>query len=688
MNNRIRQACIITLSALSLQISAQVTEPCLTEIMFREKASKDPSLLLKRDSIEKKAQDYISQHKDFKTSSSVRVVPVVFHIIHEWGPENISSDQVKDQLRILNEDYRRLNADASGTPAPFQSIAADCKIEFRLASVDPNGNCTDGIVRVFSSLTNGPADRDDVKGLSYWDSNKYLNIWVVKYIDPNGASGTVLGYAQFPGFGSPSTDGVVMRADQVGTTGYAAGTINKGRVATHEIGHWLGLRHIWGDASCGDDWINDTPVQQGPSSGCPSFPHVSCGNAPDGDMYCNYMDYSSGQCENTFTAGQKNKMDAILGIARSQIVSTANAVATGISAISVTLCTPVPDFTSSKSMVCTGDSVTFSDHSWNADTMLWQWSFPGGTPSVSSAQNPVIYYLSDGFFDATLTVSNSAGSKSLTKNSIIYAGSSSLAYPAPYSESFEGSGFPGAGWRVENPDGKLAWEQTGLAASAGSFSARLKNYNGIPFAKDALISPAIDLSAITADVLTFYLAFAQTSASSNDRLIVYASTDCGENWMIRYNKSGSTLATTGLHGGNFIPGTSDWRQETISIVPYVNSSNVRFKFEFTSDNGNNIYIDNFSLSGISGISQHKNDRQEFYPNPSAGFVYLNNISPGKPVRINVYDISGREVKSIRLKDNETQVSLHDLADGLYYYFIRYGNEQPVKNKFVLLKNRQ
>ena len=210
---------------------------------------------------------------------AVVTIPVVFHVIHEYGPENISKAQILDQMRILNEDFRRRNADTSKTRAIFKSIAVDCEIEFKMATKDPAGNCTDGITRTVSSLTNG--GDEEAKQLIIWDQSKYLNIWVVKTI---GRAANILGYAVLPTSNDKSGDGIILRASYVGSIGTGSAEY-AGRTLTHEIGHYLGLWHPFQDAQrdangdpisdCGNsncqrsgDWICDTPPVLSASFGC------------------------------------------------------------------------------------------------------------------------------------------------------------------------------------------------------------------------------------------------------------------------------------------------------------------------------------------------------------------------------------------------------------------------------------
>ena len=249
-------------------------------------------------------------------------IPVVVHVVHKTSAQNISDAQVQSQIDVLNEDFRQKNGDLSTAPAPFGAVAADARIEFKLATVDPAGNPTNGITRTATATTSF-SDDDGVKssatgGADPWPSDKYLNIWVC----PLG--GGLLGYAQFPG-GPAATDGVVILHSAFGNTGTAAAPFNLGRSATHEIGHWLNLRHIWGDdgnGCAGSDFVADTPNQGGPNFGVPTFPKVSCGNAPNGDMFVDFMDYVDDAAMVMFTAGQVTRMQATLDGLRSSIGTT------------------------------------------------------------------------------------------------------------------------------------------------------------------------------------------------------------------------------------------------------------------------------------------------------------------------------------------------------------------------------
>jgi hypothetical protein len=244
--------------------------------------------------------------------NEVIVVPVIVHILYNTDEQNISDQQVISQINSLNKDFRRLNADAINTPAPFKSVAADTRIEFCLAKVDPDGKYTTGIIHKFTKDSIFYTD-DAVKFSSYggddaWDATQYLNLWVCNL------SGKTLGYTVLPG-SPPEKDGVVIKYTAFGTIGNVVAPYNKGRTATHEIGHWLGLKHLWGDETCGDDGIADTPPQETSNSNCPNFPHLSsCSINSYGDMFMNYMDFTDDACMNMFTEGQKAEMRSLFAL--------------------------------------------------------------------------------------------------------------------------------------------------------------------------------------------------------------------------------------------------------------------------------------------------------------------------------------------------------------------------------------
>lgn len=273
-------------------------------------------------------------------TEKIITIPVVVHVVYNNPSQNISNEQIKSQIDVLNRDYRKLNTDIRNIPAAFRSFAADSKIEFRLATIDPSGLSTDGITRKSTTVTVFELD-EKIKssvngGTDPWNRDQYLNIWIA-----NLTSG-ILGYASSPGCVAEK-DGVVIRYDVFGTTANVRAPYNKGRTAVHEIGHWLGLKHIWGDKSCGDDGIEDTPPQEGPTRGCPSGVVSTCTSGASGNMYMNFMDFTNDDCVNMFTAGQVNKMHELFnnGGARANLLLSGKAEGaeqeTNVSVASITV---------------------------------------------------------------------------------------------------------------------------------------------------------------------------------------------------------------------------------------------------------------------------------------------------------------------------------------------------------------
>lgn len=278
-----------------------------------------PEFRSNQSQIQQFTRHFMQSGQAYRTA--VRRIPVVVHVVYRTGQENISDAQIRSQIKVLNADFRAKNADLTRIPAPFRPLAADARIEFLMATEDPKGNPTKGITRTKTNVEWFGTEGDPVKfaatgGKDVWDRDRYLNIWVCTL------RGGLLGYAQFPG-GPADTDGVVVRNTAFGTVGTATAPFNKGRTGVHEVAHYLNLNHIWGNSivpTCSDsDGIADTPNQFGPNQGKPSFPHISCDNGPNGDMFMNYMDYVDDDSMLMFTHGQVARMQAALANPRANL---------------------------------------------------------------------------------------------------------------------------------------------------------------------------------------------------------------------------------------------------------------------------------------------------------------------------------------------------------------------------------
>ncbi|TAE70985.1 MAG: T9SS C-terminal target domain-containing protein [Bacteroidetes bacterium] len=310
----------------------------------------------KMNAIEQHTENFTQNYNSRTKVSGVITIPVVVHIVYNTAAQNITDAMVQSQIDVLNADYRRTNADRTNTPAAFAGISADFEIQFRLATRDPQGNATTGITRTSTTRTffeYGGTDaagvfvkQNSTGGKDGWNPNQYLNMWICNF---GGASADLLGYATFPTDAGTFKDGVVMGYKFFGVNPTLGGVYGYGRTTTHEVGHWLNLRHIWGDANCGNDLVTDTPTQQTSNGGCPTFPKRTCGNTTNGDMFMNYMDYTNDQCMNAFTAGQKVRARALfdVGGARASLLTspglgtaptcpTSLSAATGLASSSVT----------------------------------------------------------------------------------------------------------------------------------------------------------------------------------------------------------------------------------------------------------------------------------------------------------------------------------------------------------------
>lgn len=303
-------------------------------------ANYEDTTAIRRDTIRGKTKNEYGIESTQEVIPWVVRIPVVVHVVYKNATENISDAQIQSQITALSQIFRRLNASAANTPSAFASLARDARLEFCLATIDPNGNSTNGITRTSTSTQSFFGSGIQINAVKFnnrggkdiWNKNNYLNIWVCDL------DGGLAGYAQFPtGYSpnpnlpsGPETDGVVMDYTYFGTLGTATTTgFTQGTITAHEVGHWLGLYHIFGNefpnnSNCTDDAVDDTPIQQyGNAGACPTFPKTSCSNSPNGEMFMNYMDYSNGDCMNMFTAGQRDRMMNAIYVSRN-IFSTYN----------------------------------------------------------------------------------------------------------------------------------------------------------------------------------------------------------------------------------------------------------------------------------------------------------------------------------------------------------------------------
>ena len=689
-----RYIFLFLLTIIFSQNSIAQSRLCGTDDMVRKSLSQHPELQIQRDELEAFTQQFTSS-----SDRAIKVVPIVFHVIHNYGSENIAKSQIEDAVRIINEDYQLLNDDQDDVIAAFTSIVANVEFEFRLAQLDPNGNCTDGITRTVSTLTFN-AD-DNVKELVVWPRNKYLNVWVVDNIS-FGAGG----YAYLPGSAQAAVDGIVVLHTQLGSIGTSGGSNFSARTLTHEIGHWFNLRHTWGttnspgeaDNCSDDDGVTDTPNTIGVANQSCNLSQSSCGSPVDNVQ--NYMDYST--CAKMFTNGQKTRMLAAINsgtASRNNLWAASNLIATGVNDTAIP-CSPIADFKASALAACTNSNITFQDQSYNASidgTWNWNWSFPGGTPSSSTDQNPVVTYSTPGSYSASLNVSNSAGSNVKTKSNYIIISTATPSLVSPIVEGFEIAAFPQntsdatKNWRYEGTVSN-GFARTTAAFTSGAASLK---YNNLSVASDnssSVVSPVIDFSAVTSPAtMTFKVAYARRSSTTNDKLEMWISSDCGKTWTRRYSKIGATLATTtSLVSTTFVPTASQWRTETVSVAPLVGESHGMIKFTVIDSSGNNIYIDDINLVNAPvGISTPSLDEYvtQIFPNPGMGNAQLTfGLFKSEDVTVELLDVTGRVIGNKYLGTKQAgeytlglnEISGATFSSGIYLIRIQAGNSSTFR----------
>ncbi|MDC0249454.1 zinc metalloprotease [Flavobacteriales bacterium] len=316
----IKKILVLLLITSTLFIHAQ--ERCGTKLIIKKMMEENPEYKAAKKKVNTQTERWIKNYPNY-SEKTIIIIPVVVHVVWKTNAQNISNAQIQSQIEILNNDYRRSNIDQINTPSVWQGVAADCEIEFCLANTDPNGNATSGITRTettvsqFSIFGGSSVENTSSGGIDAWPNDDYLNLWVCNL--GNG----LLGYATPPTSWISSNDGVVINYTNFGNSGSSNAPYHKGRTATHEVGHWLNLEHIWGDNNCGNDQISDTPKHEEENYGCLSFPHASScsGSGANGEMFMNYMDYTNDQCMNLFTEGQKTRMLSAINQYRSNMLS-------------------------------------------------------------------------------------------------------------------------------------------------------------------------------------------------------------------------------------------------------------------------------------------------------------------------------------------------------------------------------
>ena len=641
-------------------------------------------------------------------------IPVVVHVIHNGEPigtgTNISDEQIFSQIAVLNRDFNRLNTDAVNTPSEFLPVAASMDIEFVLAKRNPEGLPTNGINRVLGTKPSWSRNPDDAtfKALSYWSSTDYLNIWVIKFA--NGE----LGYAQFPvadlpGLaevqgGTAETDGVVVDYLVFGSVDDGAFPIdpqyNRGRTTTHEIGHFLGLRHIWGDLNncSGTDHVSDTPTQDGPTFNCPSHPQVRCGG---NKMFQNFLDWTDDVCMNLFTQGQVNRMELILDDAtvprRNSLLNSPALLDPDCSVHDVEvqmLNSPGPVTCSSTSPA----SITIRNRGCINVTSVRVAYSVNGSPSVQTTlalTSPLginkatsvsvgSLSLSEGINSLSITIDQVNGlADEVPDNSILstFVLVDNTFDKIPLRETFE---VPN--WSTVNPGGGTTWQL--LATNYGSSATVQAFQQGTAGEEAWLVTPALDFSGTHEASVFFDLSYAWNQ-TTYDRLRILASTDCGNTYpIVLFDKSGPNLANE-ISTTPWTPlSPNQWSARYYQgLNSLAGNSQVRLAFVFTNQRGNNIYLDNveFYLSDDPNPVDIGDDLYSIYWKTQYQAVITFDLPQRMPVDLKVVDVLGRSYIDTTVPDvlNQTYaIELNNASSGIYLMRLLI-NGRPYVTKFYL-----
>lgn len=646
--------------------------------------------------------------------NAIVTIPVVVHIVME-NPSLVTDEQVQSQIDVLNADYAGLNADSVNIPAAFKSRFGKSELRFCLAQRTPQSAPTTGIQRYATATKSFPGEGDPVKyssmgGVDAWDVSKYLNIWVCEMNDAND-----LGYTFMPGLGIAAGErGFVNSYRAFGTIGTAVAPFNKGRTATHEIGHFFNLAHIWGDNSCNpsctdSDDVDDTPNQNTCTFGTPAYPITNdpCSPNTPGIMFMNYMDYVDDATMCLFTAGQADRMAAAMNsfseltpllssngcvpaLLYSNDIEALRIISPGNTVLSCTNSfTPQLLIRNTGSAALTSVTINTSVNGQPPSVKTISLSLPslqsavisGDPVAVNAGLHAVKIYTTqpNGASDQYVTNDTATGVFSVTTNMI-----------APVSEGFE-SAFPPQGWGIANTSDVKEYNPVRVtnAAYSGNASVKFDNFHYQLFGKSSIVnSPqlAIPINADSVKV-TFRRAAARSSDFRSDTLCVEYSADCGQTFIPAYKISGSDLTGgTANTAGDFVPSAGDWIADTLDLSRIAAGwfNNVMIRFRVINGYGNNnIYLDDINIYTVTLPAALKQKGYLLTPNPTTGLLVLQNYNSSTPLKaVAVFSSVGQLVWKAEYQNagtsNYIPINLHNVATGIYFVKLVYSDKTIVE----------
>ena len=635
-------------AAIITVLGAQAQRNCGSMEVLDRLKMEDPSYAARMGEIEEHTAEFVRNHQG--STEAVINIPVVIHVLYNTAVQNITDAQILSQIAVLNEDFRLLNADNVNTPSVFAGLKADCEINFVLAKRDPSGNATTGIIRKSTTVTSWSSN-DNVKyssrgGDDAWPAGSYLNIWVCNL------GGGLLGYAQFPG-GPAITDGVVVGYQYFGRTGTLSAPFNKGRTATHEVGHWLNLRHIWGDANCGNDLVDDTPTQQTSNYGCPTHPKVTCSNV-NGDLFMNYMDYSDDACMYMFTAKQKLRMQAVLAAGGSR----------------ATLATSLGGTAPTGGTTCSApNGLTSSNVANTTATLNWN--------STGAASYNVQYKLASATtWTTTSTTSTSLALTGLTAGTSyqfqvqsVCTGGTTSAYSATVTFSTLSS----TGCGVD------AFESNNTAATANTVTVS----STVAGTRNGLICPAGDIDWFKFNNLSTAknIKVTLTNLPADYDIYLYRSTSTTK--VLKSSvKTGTTSESLTLNNGTV--GTY-----LVKVQGYNNATNASGQYTLTIQIGSTTFRMNQdgTQQTISGSTEESLSNVNIYPNPANSMVNLEfNATQSGQAQIRFIDQMGRVAQTYyqttTAGNNLMNLDINSVPAGVYFVQM-ISNEQTITKRLVI-----